>query len=298
MLSFLMAVALGGAANSDGRDSNIIHSNGIDRFLDDVPAIYVVAKFADQERPQGIAPSCIAAYPVTSHSQKNQVAIATDVGHTIPTHVFNCAIDLRWQFQHLPWYKLNGSGIGFSQELVKILFYSPYKALRLNEHSCFYRHFLCDHLPRVLEFSFAGAKKKPPFINFKLQQLRRDIYPRPLGVQGDVVGFDHRCGGIVCAFYRYQSGVQRPFNVPNPYAGNNRRDRANYGHDQRPKSHPLLGAQILLGACCFVAGLYSVINAFERGSSISPDAGALRVGLGALGMIVGGCIAAFSFAPL
>lgn len=59
-----------------------------------------------------------------------------------------------------------------------------------------------------------------------------------------------------------------------------------------------LAIGILLGVGCFGAGLYCVADAFKRSSRIKPDTGALRVGLGALGMVMGGFIAAFAFAPL
>jgi hypothetical protein len=47
--------------------------------------------------------------------------------------------------------------------------------------------------------------------------------------------------------------------------------------------------------CLLLASFYALINTFKRSGTINSDTGALRVSLSALGMMVGGCLAALGF---
>ncbi|ATY34268.1 hypothetical protein CVN68_21815 [Sphingomonas psychrotolerans] len=71
----------------------------------------------------------------------------------------------------------------------------------------------------------------------------------------------------------------------------NRHERNTRGYHSRHRG-ALLGGQILFGACCFLAGLYSIIHAFENVDRIGFSAAFLRANLGYLGMLVGTGVAA------
>jgi len=54
---------------------------------------------------------------------------------------------------------------------------------------------------------------------------------------------------------------------------------------------------LLVGIGGFLAGFYLVMDAFQNSARLSTNAGARRVGLGALCMAVGGFVVAFAFSP-
>ena len=125
--------------------------------------------------------------------------------------------------------------------------------------------------------------------------------PRPVLddqiVLSNFISVKHSIGGLGGLSEKFRIFVQGQTNVVDTkkrYTGSRHGSKK---HQQRPKFHPLLGIQILFGACCFLAGLYFIIDTFEKGTSIHPDTGAIRLCFGIAGIFGGILVAALAFFP-
>lgn len=143
--------------------------------------------------------------------------------------------------------------------------------------------------------SFDGAKT---LINGRDLDGWNYIEPCALGGFSKLVLPDHGIGCSSGVFDSLERSVQSLLNKPHANDGNHEREQGYYSTRQSRRSSTLLGAQILLAACLLLAGFYALIDAFENSRTLSPSAGALRVGLSALAIGCGGLLAAFAFAPI